>query len=331
MPRVSPTSSSKRRTKTALPHPAERTRIEVPTTTAGVGGAGGAGGGGPEPEFFSHQIAEARRFFLRLNTPTVENFSVVCGGNEHCSADYRTTRDDFPYFSIEFVAQGEGHLLLNGQAHALMTGAVFAYGPHIPHDIRCRPDKPMTKYFINFAGPQVAKRLARPAPGEIVQSSAPEHIVEIFEQLIDAGNRDTPYREKICRAIGEHLLLRIAETAIPLGTIGTAAFDTFQRCRQWVDRNYRHAESLGQIASECRIDEAYLCRLFKRFAHQSPWQFILRLKMRDAAQRLQARDVRVGDVAYEFGYSDPFQFSRTFHRVFGISPRTFIQLQRRGA
>jgi len=169
-----------------------------------------------------------------------------------------------------------------------------------------------------------------PKPGQIVQSSAPEHIAEIFEQLIDAGKRDTPFRESICQVIGEHLLLRIAETAVPLGTIGTAAFETFQRCRQWVDHNYRRAESLGEIASECHIDEAYLCRLFKRYAHQSPWQFILRLKMRDAAQRLQARDAHVSDVAYEFGFSDPFQFSRTFRRVFGISPRTFIQLQRRG-
>ncbi len=190
----------------------------------------------------------------------------------------------------------------------------------------------MTKYFVNFAGLQVMSKLMPPGPrpGQIVQSSAPEHIGEIFEQLISAGKRDTPYRESICRAIGEHLLLRIAETAVPLGTIGTAAFETFQRCRQWVDKHYRRAESLGEIATECRIDEAYLCRLFKRYAHQSPWQFILRLKMRDAAQRLQDRDARVSSVAYEFGFQDPFQFSRTFRRVFGISPRAFIQLQRQG-
>ena len=189
----------------------------------------------------------------------------------------------------------------------------------------------MTKYFVNFAGPEVLPWLVRPGPrpGEIVQSSSPEHIVEIFEQLIDAGKRDTPFRERMCRAIGEHLLLRIAETAVPLGTIGTVAFDTFQRCRQWMDRNYRQAESLEQIATECRVDEAYICRLFKRYAHQSPWQYVLRLKMRDAAQRLQAREARVSDVAYEFGFADPFQFSRTFRHVFGVSPRTFMRLQQR--
>ena len=285
-----------------------------------------------EPAFFSHQIAEARRFFLRLNAPWPERFNVVCGGSEHCSSDYHVRRDDFAYYCIEFVAQGKGNLVLSGNTYPLMTGAVFAYGPGVAHDIRCRPDKPMTKYFVNFAGPGTLKQFHRPAPrpGEIAQSSAPEHLSEIFEQLIDAGKRESPFRESICRAIGEYLMLRIAESAVPLGTVGTVAFETFQRCREWMDQNYRQVETLEQIASNCNIDEAYICRLFKRYEHQSPWQYILRLKMRDAAHRLQAGDVRVSDVAYEFGFGDPFQFSRTFRRVLGISPRAFIRLQRRG-
>jgi AraC-like DNA-binding protein len=285
---------------------------------------------GCEPAFFSRQIAEARRFFLRLNGPWPAGFNVVCGGSEHCASDYRVVRKDFPYFAVEFVARGEGSLVINNKTHPLMTGAVFAYGPGVAHDFRCHPDKPMTKYFVDFAGADVIKRLVRPGPrtGEILQSSAPEDIAEIFEHLIAAGKRDTPFRECICRAIGEYLLLRITESAVPLGTIGTIPFETFQRCRHWMDHNYLHAESLEQIASDCRVDESYMCRLFKRYAHQSPWQYVLRLKMRDAAQRLQVGQARVSAVAYEFGFSDPFQFSRTFRRVFGVSPRAFMRLPR---
>jgi AraC-like DNA-binding protein len=286
---------------------------------------------GEEPPFFSRQVAEARRFFLRLNAPWPGRFNVVCGGSEHCSAEYHLVRQGFPYWAVEFVVRGEGTLVLNRKTHPLMTGAVFVYGPGISHDMRCRPKSPMTKYFVNFAGPQVMQHFVWPGPrpGEIMQSSAPGHIAEIFEQLIDAGKRDTPFRERICRTIGEHLLLRIAESAVPLGSVGAVAFETFERCCQWMDRNYREAESLAQIALACRVNEAYICRLFKRYAHQSPWQYILRLKMRDAAQRLQSRDVRVSDIAYEFGFPDPFQFSRTFRRVFGLSPQRFIRLQRR--
>ena len=285
-----------------------------------------------EPTFFSSQIADAKRFFLRLNGPWTEEFNVICGGCESCLSDYRIAREDFPYYAVEFVSRGEGTLFINGKIHPLMTGAVFAYGPGIPHEFHCDPKKPLTKYFVDFVGPGVLSLLNRPGPrpGEIIQSTSPEHIVDIFEQLIDAGKRDTPFRNRICGAIGRHLLLRIAESAVPLGAVGALAFETFQKCRQWMDDNYRQAESLQQVASSCNVEMSYMCRLFKRYAHQSPWQYILRLKMRAAAAKLQVRDARVGDVAEEFGFADPFQFSRSFRKVFGISPRKFMRLPRQG-
>lgn len=307
---------------------------ETKSKSAGAPPAEAAPAGGREPDFFSRQITEARRFFLQINPPWTDSLAVVCGGNEHCTPDYHVARSDFPYYAVEFVARGEGSLQLGadtGTRHPLMTGAVFVYGPDIPHDIQCSAERPMEKYFLTFAGTEARKRMlaAVPRPGAIVQSSAPEHILRLFEDLIDAGRRETPYRARICRAIMEHLLLRIAESAVPLGTIGTDAFETFQRCRAWIEANYRQIVSLSEIAARCQVDPAYICRLFKRYAHQSPWQYVLRLKMRDAAQRLQSHDVRVSQVAYEFGFADPFQFSRTFRRVFGISPRQFVQLQRR--
>jgi AraC-like DNA-binding protein len=255
---------------------------------------------------------------------------VVCGGSEQCAPEYQISRKDFPYVGVEFVSQGEGNLVLNGKEFRLMPGAVFVYGPGVTHDIRSKTDKPMTKYFVDFAGNQAPQHFLRPGPrpGEIVQSTAPEQISKIFERLIDAGTSDSLFHERICRLMGEHLLLRIAETSVPLGTVGTAAYVTFQRCREWVESNYWQVEKLSQIAADCDVHEVHLCRLFKRYAHRGPWQYVLRLRMRDAALRLQVPNVRVRDVAEECGFNDPYQFSRTFHRVLGIRPRRFMQLQR---
>jgi len=286
-----------------------------------------------EPDFFSRQITEARRFFLQLQPPWKEKVVVASGGSEHCTPDYRIVRENFRFVSIEFVARGEGTLVLNGQEHRLMTGAIFAYGPGIAHDICSSSSKPLVKYFVNVAGSHSRRWLMYTggilAPGQIIQSAAPEHVLRLFEDLIDAGQRETPYRAAICRLIAEQMLLRIAETAVPLGTIGTEAFETFERCRGWIELNYRKVADLDEIGHACQVNPAYICRLFRRFAHQSPWQFVLALKMRDAAQRLQTTHMQVSQVAYEFGFEDPFQFSRTFRRVLGLSPRQFVQIQRR--
>jgi AraC-like DNA-binding protein len=310
--------------------------MRAKTLGLGVRTGTGPAARGREPAFFSRQITHAERFFLS-GPPGKGAATLIYGGNERCAANYHIARADFPYYSVEFVAGGEGWLEMGGERVRLMPGAVFAYGPGVAHDIKSSAERPLDKYFVGVHALQSqrlppyppAPRQLSPRPGEVLQTSAPTDIQQLYEDLIKAGRRESRFCLPICGAVVEHLLLRLAETVVPLGTIGTEAFETFQQCRRYIEANYRQVESLGAIATDCRVDPAYVCRLFKRFAFQSPWHYVLRLKMRDAAQLLQSEQVRVGQVADALGFTDPFQFSRTFRRVFGMSPRQFVQRQRR--
>ena len=282
------------------------------------------------PQFFSSQVTAARRFFLNLMPPRSEPLSVVCGGREQCAPDYHLRRSNFPYLSVEFVARGEGKLELSGQKRRLVAGTIFSYGPSIPHAIESDPENPLVKYFIDFTGKKALQLLVSPAPqpGEVIQTSAPEQLLLLFESLIDAGLRKSPFQPRICATLLEHLILRIAETAVSVGAIGGEAFQTYQLCRGYIEAHYRDTTGLGQVAEHCNVDPAYICRLFKRYDHQSPWQYTIQLKMRDAAQLLQVPGTLIKNVARELRFGDEFQFSKTFRRVFGVSPRQFIQLQR---
>jgi AraC-like DNA-binding protein len=150
----------------------------------------------------------------------------------------------------------------------------------------------------------------------------------VFDDLIRTGQRQTPFTSRICRTILEHISLKVAETAVPLGTIGSAAFETYQQCRQLIEENYLRMESLEEIARPCNVDPAYLCRLFARFDHQSPYRYLMQLRMREAARRLAIPGTTAKQVAGEMGFGDPFHFSRVFRRVIGVSPRQFMQMQR---
>jgi AraC-like DNA-binding protein len=85
--------------------------------------------------------------------------------------------------------------------------------------------------------------------------------------------------------------------------------------------------TLQQIASECHVNNAYLCRLFRRYDNQTPYQYLLRLKMNFAAECLRQPGVLVKQVAEEAGFADPFHFSRVFTSVFGLSPVAFRGLR----
>jgi AraC-like DNA-binding protein len=284
-----------------------------------------------QPDFFSAQISTARRFYLEMSPPAAAELAVLCGGCEHCAPDYEIHRADFPYYSIEFVAQGQGKLQLDDRQHSLAAGALYAYGPGIAQDIVNDPAGPLVKYFVDFTGKR-ASALLRDCglpPGAIVQTSAPSEIMEIFDGLIRNGLRDTPFTQRIAAVQLEHLALKIGESAVTYGAASTAAFATYQRCRQHLEKHWLRLRSLEQIATECHVAPAHLCRLFRRFGHQSPYQCLLRFKMQHAAERLQTNNATIKQLADELGFSDPFHFSRVFKSVIGLSPSRFAQGKQR--
>jgi len=281
------------------------------------------------PAFFSDQVLEANRFYLDSHPRKRWPLKVVCGGCEHCRPGYRINRSDFPFYSIEFVARGKGVVALQGSEYSLYAGKVFSYGPGIAHVITTDADDPLVKYFVDFIGPDARNMLQKFGPnlGHVAQVASPEAILRIFEDLIKNGQTGSPYTPLICTAILQQLILKTAETSIVEHTHTSAAFYTYQNSREIIRKNCLILRSLDQIAEESRIDGAYLCRLFKRFDNQSPYQYLMRLKMNAAAQRLQSPNTSVKEVAFELGFSDPFHFSRAFKRIFGMPPSTFKSLR----
>lgn len=288
-----------------------------------------------QPEFFSLQVSAASRFYLDLSPPARTSLAVVSGGCEHCAPDYRVSRTTFPFFGLEFVARGSGSLRLAGRSYRLGPGTLFTYAKGIAHHIATDREQPLVKYFVDFAGTRTASLLRRLelGPGQILQTSAPGDVVSLFDDLIREGSRNTPYTGRIAACGVEHLLLKIAETAIPYGSAVTAAFATYRRCREQIDARWREMRNLQDIAGACHIDAAYLCRLFQRFDHQGPYHCLLRLRMNHAARLLQETGASVKQAAAELGFSDPFHFSRVFKRTMGASPSQFARLGggRRGA
>jgi AraC-like DNA-binding protein len=281
------------------------------------------------PEFFSTDVAKARRFFLDLNPPKTRPLVVVCGGLEHCMPDYAIHREAFPYYSIEYVAHGRGEVKLKGRNYPLQPGCLFSYGTNTPHHITGDAADPLVKYFVDFTGinaPALLHSCGLTA-GRVSAVVPPNALQPLFDELIQVGLQVQRASEKLCAKLLECLALRIAWARAPLDGAETLAYITYQQCRRYIEQHSLQLRTLDQIASECHLNNAYLCRLFRRYDNQSPYQYLLRLKMHHAAERLQQPGTLVKMVAVETGFLDPFHFSRVFASVFGISPTAFGRLR----
>jgi AraC-like DNA-binding protein len=257
--------------------------------------------------------------------------TVVCGGREQCSPAYRIERNSFKFHSIEFVSSGRGTLTLHGKTYPLRPGAIYSYGPRVKHIIETDPERPMLKHFVDFSGRELVNLLNGTGflQGRPLYVSRPFRIRSIFENLITTGNTESRNRDALCALLLRQLVLYADDCAMEQDAAFSPAWQTYLRCRQHIERNYLDIATIHEAASQCFVDQAYLSRLFKRFAEENPLQLLTRLKMSRAADLLSNRDLLVKQVAEEVGFADPYHFSRVFKRVYGIPPETFTKAARR--
>jgi len=275
--------------------------------------------------FVSNEVESSRLFFL--DPIEDEDFAVVFGGFERCSADYQIDRLDFPWYSLEFVGHGSGTLRLGDVEAELVPGSFYIYGPSVPHTIKTSPDNPLGKYFVGFTGNEVAAFLAAYdlQPGFISRCVKGEPIRRAFDTLIDRGIRKSKLARPLCATITRQLLPMCRDDAAEPVSTETPAYATYVRGREFIERNFLTSTTLDAIAKACEVDAPYLCRLFARFHDESPYQFLTRLRMEHASRILLASDASVKSVAAALGFKDAFHFSRVFKSVHHVPPSRFRQ------
>ncbi len=279
----------------------------------------------PEPSFLSSQVTSARRYYLGAPDRTTREIFVVCGGVERCRPDYVIERSDLPYWVVEFVVEGAGELMLDNRTHPLLPGVAFAYRPRTPHRIRTSERTPMLKYFVTLLGHSMDEQIQSTPLAEegVVRVSAIDEIVEIYEMIYRTARKHTSFSARLAAALVPVLLLKIAETAVPPGSEDSVAFSTYLRMRQLMLERFRDFRSLAEVSAAGGLNTSYLCRLFQRYDNQSAYQLLIRLKMSHAASLLLDQRRSVKEVATQLGYDDPFQFSKLFRKVHGLSPARF--------
>lgn len=284
------------------------------------------------PSFFSRQVARAQRFYLDVRKGQPQELSVLCGGRESVMPEYRIDRDDFPYFTVEFIANGAGQLALGGKDYLLSPGCCFTYGPGVSQRIQTSTTNRLTKYFVSFRGERAlrAMRAVNMSPGTFTNVFPLGDMRAAFDRLIEYGADESTHTSDLCALQLEIILLLSKQTARVGQFSNMRARESFDRAMARASESFLQLRSARDLAKVSYVQISYLCRLFKRFAGVSPNQHLLRLKMTWAAEQLHSSDIRVASVAEKLAI-DPFQFSRAFKRVHGLSPSAFQRLRAQAA
>ena len=85
---------------------------------------------------------------------------------------------------------------------------------------------------------------------------------------------------------------------------------------------------VGDVASRANVGNRRIEQLFYKYVGMPPKLVINRFRMQEIASRMHSQpNVRLTDLALEFGYSDQSHFTRDFKRIIGCTPAQYTQSQ----
>lgn len=85
--------------------------------------------------------------------------------------------------------------------------------------------------------------------------------------------------------------------------------------------------SLSTIADTLYLSPNYLSRIFKQEVGEPFIEYTVRVKMNEAKRLLEQSSRKVYEIANELNYKDVNYFSKTFKKIFGVSPSEYRELQ----
>lgn len=96
-----------------------------------------------------------------------------------------------------------------------------------------------------------------------------------------------------------------------------------RRVLNYFDKNLDKKLSLNQLAKEIGYSPTYLSTLFKKETNYSPISYFSHLKIVKACELLDYTNMKVKEISFHLGYSDPYYFTKDFKKKMGISPRNY--------
>ena len=231
--------------------------------------------------------------------------------------------------SISYVRKGSFGYRSRGMEHELVAGSVLVGFPGTEfictHDHACGDE-----CLSFFLGPELVEATGERSEAWQIGAAPPLPELMVLGELAQAaasGSSDIGLDE-----VGHLLANRLVE--VVSGKARQPAKVTARDRRRavetalWIDAHSDRPIELEDAAAQAGVSPFHFLRLFSSVLGVTPHQYLVRSRLRHAARLLADDDKAVTDIAYDVGFGDLSNFTRTFHRAAGVSPLKFRQASR---
>lgn len=101
--------------------------------------------------------------------------------------------------------------------------------------------------------------------------------------------------------------------------------------KRYIEQFYATNLTQTEIAQSAGITPQHLCRLFHKYIHMTPINYLNHIQIEHAKYMLRATSLPVSRICEKVGYATPHYFSTVFHRMENKTPTEYREIARRAA
>lgn len=152
---------------------------------------------------------------------------------------------------------------------------------------------------------------------------------QCFASAYSACEEENYGYEFMVRSAFSDLLLYILEKlpAAPSASVTHAQEKRLKTALEWIGSNLKNDISTETLAAACHVSPRECQRMFQKYLHVSPTEYIRRQRIFLAADLLSTTDEPVTEIGSRCGFASPSYFSSEFKKVIGKTPVEYRKRQ----
>ncbi len=230
-------------------------------------------------------------------------------------------------YQLLYVAAGKTVFYFDGEPREVTAGHMILFQPRQEQRYEYFvKDKPQV-YWVHFTGGNVKNILKRfniPLDKPVFYSGTSAAYTHIFKEMIQELQICSVGYQEMLEMYLRQLFFHIQRNRLERKPIVNCQIhDDIELARRYFQDHYSEAISIEDYATKHGMSVSWFLKNFRQVTGSSPMQYILSLRINNAATLLETSDYNVTEISTIVGYDNPLYFSRIFKKQKGMSPSEY--------
>lgn len=276
---------------------------------------------------------ETFKYSVKTASEEATAMTVTYSGHEKCQAGHRWGKGVRQQYILHFIVSGKGVYVTPDKEYHLSAGDIFLIRPCTEIEYYADDNEPWEYYWVNFTGDDAEYILRRTdlSPENPVMHGCSEEICGAMKCIAENPARHRYENIELTGRLYVLLSLLMKKSSRPEKEHSPKGetMRILKAAKAYISANYPLPISVEDIALSAGVSRTTLFRVFKSEMSTSPAGYLISFRISQAKRLLRDTDLSVTAIARSVGYEDNLYFSRAFHKVTGMTPTEYRNLQQK--